>query len=434
MVKEGYKEVRIGPKKELLPCSWEKSKIKDLLKIKSGYAFKSDDYVEDGIFMLRVTNINDNGEIKKGNGETKYLPEEYLKEYKKYQLENNDILLVMVGASTGKIGKVDNDILPAILNQNMWNLKPKSDNLDKSYFYYSILKEINRFLSMKIGSARSYIKKGDFKKFEIPLPPLPEQKKIASILSSVDNSIEKTDEVIEKTKELKKGLMQELLTKGIGHSEFKEVRIGPKKVAIPKEWDLKTLDKIKNEIYAGGTPSRSKDEYFNGEIPWVKSGELNQNFISNIEEKITKKALDNSSAKIVPKNNVLVAMYGATAGQVGYLTQEATTNQAVLAIIPNQDLIDSMFLYYLLSKEMTRIVKQRQQGTGQQNLSKTLITDMDIFVPPLEEQKKIASILSSVDSKIQKEEEYKAKLEQLKKGLMQKLLTGEIRVNTEMEV
>jgi|Wag4MinimDraft_10_1082650.scaffolds.fasta_scaffold00388_2 type I restriction enzyme S subunit len=433
MVKEGYKEVRIGPKKVELPINWETSKIKELLKIKSGYAFKSNDYVEDGVFMVRVTNINDNGEIKKENGETKYLPEEYLEKYKKYQLEDNDILLVMVGASTGKIGKVKSDVLPAILNQNMWNLKPKDDSLDKPYFYYSISKEINRFLSMKIGSARSYIKKGDFKKFEIPLPPLPEQKKIASILSSVDKSIEKTSEIIEETKELKKGLMQELLTKGIGHSEFKEVNINGKTMELPLNWEIKMLTNV-TQINKNNISTSTPEDY---EIEYIDISSIND--IGKIEETAHYNYgnAPSRAKRLVNIDDVIVSTVRPYLKSFSIIKEDkenlvCSTGFAVLT--PKFNMETEYIYYFVWSNHFVNYMKRLMRGTSYPAVNKNDVANTFIPVPPLEEQKKIASILSSVDKKIKKEEEYKAKLERLKKGLMQKLLTGEIRVNTDMEV
>jgi type I restriction enzyme S subunit len=292
----------------------------------------------------------------------------------------------------------------------MWNLKPKRDNLDKSYFYYSILKEINRFLSMKIGSARSYIKKGDFKKFEIPLPTLPEQKKIASILTSVDNSIEKTDEVIEETKELKKGLMQELLTKGIGHSNFKEVRIGVKEYEIPHKWKVKKLEEC-CEINYGKDQSDVEDE--NGEYPILGTGGL----------------IGYAKDYLYDKPSVLIGRKG-TIDEPQYMEVPFWTIDTLFYTSDFKETYSKWLYYYLNYYDLSLL----NEATGVPSLNRNNLYNLDLPYPPLEEQKKIASILSSVDEKIKKEEEYKAKLERLKKGLMQKLLTGEIRVNTDMEV
>lgn len=141
---------------------------------------------------------------------------------------------------------------------------------------------------------------------------------------------------------------------------------------------------------SGGTPLRNKKEYFeNGTIPWLKSGEVAQGFIYKAEEYITEDGLQNSSAKLFPVNSVLVAMYGATAGQVGILKFEATTNQAVCAIYPNEKVIPE-YLYAIL-KQKTQAFVDLSGGGGQPNISQQIIKDFEIPLPPLEIQQQIVN-------------------------------------------
>ena len=254
-----------------------------------------------------------------------------------------------------------------------------------------------------------------------------EKQKIASILSRVDALIELTQKTVEKTERLKRGLMQHLLTRGIGHTTFKKVKwFFGKKIEIPEEWHLQTLDNLNVKSTSGGTPSRKKPKYYNGNIVWIKSGELENNFVNNSEEKITSEALRNSSAKIFPKNTVLVAMYGATIGKTAILVKEGSTNQAICAILPN-NIFHEYFLQQFLVKNRNILVTFGM-GAGQPNINQEIIRNFKYLVPLLSEQTKIASILSGVDAYIQKNQQYKERLEKLKKGLMQKLLTGQIRV------
>jgi len=190
---------------------------------------------------------------------------------------------------------------------------------------------------------------------------------------------------------------------------------------IPKGWQQVRISEI-SDTYAGGTPSRRNKKYYKGKLLWVKSGELNNGLIFDTEEKITNEALNNSSAKIVPKNTVLIAMYGATAGKVGVLKKEGTTNQAVLAVPDSNNKFHYKYIYYLLSKETHRLLAA-SQGTGQPNLSKTLVDNLKVLLPPKKEQQKIAEILSSADEAIQKVDKAIKKTERLKQGLMNKLLT-----------
>ena len=173
-----------------------------------------------------------------------------------------------------------------------------------------------------------------------------------------------------------------------------------KQTLTSKEWKIVKIGDI-SDSYAGGTPSRSKKGFYSGNILWVKSGEVSNRNIIDTEEKITESGLENSSAKKVPVNTVLVAMYGATAGKVGILRKEATTNQAVLAIVNDKSLFDANFLYYLLSSKTNKLVNTTQ-GTGQPNLSKTLIDSLEIILPVnIGEQTAIAKILSTTDEALE---------------------------------
>ena len=156
-------------------------------------------------------------------------------------------------------------------------------------------------------------------------------------------------------------------------------------------WEIKPIGEV-CKTGAGGTPLKSNKEYYEGgQIPWLLSGEVAQGEIFKSENFITQTGLDNSSAKIFPVNTVLVAMYGATAGQVGILRFEAATNQAVCGILPNETFIPEFIYYALLSKKAELISKAA--GNAQPNISQIKIRTTEIPVPPLDEQKRIVGIL-----------------------------------------
>lgn len=184
------------------------------------------------------------------------------------------------------------------------------------------------------------------------------------------------------------------------------------------------------DTYAGGTPSRGRTDYFNGNIPWVSSSEVNLPYIVDTKEKITQLALENSSAKWIPKNSVLVAMYGATAGVVSKVLIDATSNQAVLALVPKKELIDGDFLYYQV-KENKEAILYLAQGSGQPNLSKELIDNFIIRLPnSLPTQRKIAQILSTADVVIEKTQAAIAKYKAIKQGMLHDLFTRGIDLQT----
>lgn len=195
---------------------------------------------------------------------------------------------------------------------------------------------------------------------------------------------------------------------------------------MKNNWEAIAISEI-CDSYAGGTPNRSNPKYYNGEIPWISSGEVNQAYITDTKEKITEEGLRFSSAKWIPNEAILLAMYGATAGQVSKLKIRATSNQAVLALMPYN--ADDYFIYYVLNFIKNRIL-YLAQGSGQPNLSKSLIDKTIINLPPLKQQKKIAKILSTVDKVIEKTESSIAKYQAIKQGLMHDLFTRGIDVNT----
>ena len=160
---------------------------------------------------------------------------------------------------------------------------------------------------------------------------------------------------------------------------------------MKKGWQTKKLGEV-CETGAGGTPLKAKKEYYeNGTIPWLMSGEVSQGEVRSATCFITQKGMENSAAKIFPVNTVLVAMYGATAGQVGILKFEATTNQAVCGILPNNQFIPK-FLFYLLLSKKDDLVAQAT-GNAQPNISQVKIRNTEIPIPPLHEQKRIVGIL-----------------------------------------
>jgi type I restriction enzyme S subunit len=146
---------------------------------------------------------------------------------------------------------------------------------------------------------------------------------------------------------------------------------------------------------SGGTPSRANPSYFGGDIPWVKSGELNDSIITKIEERITRRGLENSNAEIFPSGTLLIALYGATVGKLGILGTHAATNQAVCAIFPSKDIDRDFLRFYLLSRR-SQLVGQ-STGGAQPNISQDIIRKLLVPVPPLSEQQRTAGRLEQAD-------------------------------------
>ena len=412
------KKTEIG----FIPLDWEIEK--DFLKIKSGFGFKLKEYTESGVPLIRIDNVG-YGKITDEN--LCYLPKSYLEKYKNFTLKKGDILLALNRPITNnqlKIGKVNTE--PAILYQRVGCIESINDSflLDFYYFYLQSPIFIKKLSSILVGSDQPYIKSSEFSKIYFPQPPFKEQKKIASILSIVDELIENTDHLINSYTLLKNGLMQTLLTKGIGHTKFKKTEVGE----IPEEWEVKRLNEISIKMQSGGTPLSTIRDYYNGDIPFVKVEDITNSgkYLKSTLTKISILGLKNSSAWIVPINSILYSMY-ASIGFLSINKIEVSTNQAVINIIVNNKIAIIEYIYYQLLFMKNRILKFIDQTT-QKNLNADKVRKFLIPIPKIEEQQKIAFILSAVDNYIDIYKEKRVYLNLLKKGLMQQLLTGKIRV------
>jgi len=418
--KPGCKTTDIGD----IPEEWEVVRLENVLKFtKNGLTYRQ---TKQGKYP--VTRIETISEGVIDTSKLGYLDNLSDKEIKECKLEVGDILFSHIN-SIEHIAKAAIYLgKPEFLihGMNLLLLRPNKEFVDPIFllFYLKYEETRNRFRSWaKKAVNQASINQSELSAFLIPLPPFVEQQKIASILSSVDEDIQKTDEIIQKAQELKKGLMQQLLTKGIGHTKFKQTEIGE----IPEEWEVVRLGDVCTSG-TGGTPSRKKPEYFQGEIPWVKSTEIDFGVISHTEESISSKALKESSAKLYPKGALLVALYGqgVTRGKCALLGIDAAINQACGAF-QSKGKIQLHFAFFWLQANYRRI-RVLSQGSNQANLNLGLVRSIKLPLPPLTEQEKIISILSAIDERIEKERQRKEELEKLKKGLMQDLLTGRVRV------
>jgi type I restriction enzyme S subunit len=196
---------------------------------------------------------------------------------------------------------------------------------------------------------------------------------------------------------------------------------------VPENWLW-----VKSEFVAkwgsGGTPSRNKSEYYNGKIPWLKTGELKDTVIFDSEEKITEEGLKNSSAKLFPKDSVAIAMYGATIGKLGILGIDAATNQACAVGVPSALTNKNFMFYYFLSQRKDLIEKGK--GGAQPNISQTIIKEFPFVLPPLNEQKRIADkverLLGKIEEAKQLIKEVKDTFELRRAAILDKAFRGKL--------
>jgi type I restriction enzyme S subunit len=307
------------------------------------------------------------------------------------------------------------------VNNHAHVLKVMGHTITEWIFYSLVHKNVMPFIK---GGTRSKLNQADLRQIPMPLPPFPEQKKIGEILTTVDDAIEKTDRIIEKTKELKKGLMQKLLTRGIGHKKFKKTEIGE----IPVEWEVVRLKEIANVRYGLGQPPALDD---NG-IPMVRATNIHEGAISKTGLiSVKRDTLPLSRNPFLKNGDIIVVRSGAYTGDIGLITQEWEGAVAGYdLVVTPASRINSMFLTnYLLSNIIQKwYFASLKERSAQPHLNSLQVEETPIALPPITEQEKISEVLSSTNSEMKQEEAQKKYLETLKKSLMQVLLTGRVRV------
>ena len=341
---------------------------------------------------------------------------------KRGQLQNYDVLINKDGANTGKStiyrGSPFSD---AAVNEHLFILRGKKNDLDQVYLHYLLqLSSTKIILEQKItGSAQPGLNSAFVKNFPIEIAPLLEQKKIASILTSVDEVIENTQRQIDKLQELKKATMNELLIKGIGHTEFKDSELG----RIPKSWEVRKLEEIvrfRQGVQVDLELQTSKPS--KGYLPFLRIENYTQgsNDLRYIPE-------ENARNAFVSFEDIVVVRYGATAGFVGRGKSGILANN-LFTVTPLDKSLIKPYLYLLL-KSSFQYFQDVMAGGAMPALNFGMISSLVKSFPPVGEQNTIVDILSSIDLKIVSLEKKLHQTQSLKKSLMQDLLTGKVRVS-----
>ena len=411
-----------------VPEGWVSGKFGDLARVQNGYAFKSSDFSEQGhAAAIRMSNL------KKGRidlSDAKYVPERIVEGLDQFRLSEGDFLFGMSG-SLENYGWVTSDTGVCYLNQRVGCLraKPKSDSLFTAYCYLSetVKREI---VGLAAGAAQLNISGSQLEAIPVPIPPLPEQQKIAAILSSVDDVIEKTRAQIDKLKDLKTGMMQELLTKGIGHTEFKDSPLG----RIPENWAVVPLSEIVQSKVLGTTLRGQGDQnvlllkmgnLLNGEVVYSKREWVS--YSSEIEPLL----LEHGDLLFNTRNTP--ELVGKSANYVGKSNPVTYDNNLLRLRFYNS--MNSFFVGYFLNLP-TSLQSLAQLVSGTTSVAAIYWKDMAsllISVPPKVEQDQIVATIGAISAKIDITTRKIADLRQLKKALMQDLLTGKVRVNVDQK-
>jgi type I restriction enzyme S subunit len=416
-----------------LPREWKELSLEDICIPKGirrgpfGGALKKDIFVPNGYKVYEQKNA-----ISKDLSLGQYfITEEKYNEMEAFQVKENDFLISCSG-TIGKIVQIPNNYKQGIINQALLKLTLNNFVINDTFFKYQF--ESDKIQSLIVdntqgGAMPNLVGMSIFKNTKFIIPPLQEQNKIADILSTVDKKIAFVEENINATEELKKGLMQKLLTEGIGHTEFKNSELG----RIPESWEIKTIDsiaKISGRIgYRGYTVADIVKEG-EGAITLSPSNIINNKInFKNCTFISFFKYEESPEIKIYNGDILLVktgSTYGKTAIVMG-LNEKATLNPQIVVL--KNIKMNNLYLSYLMSSRIIQNqISQTIAGGAIPTLSQKNIEKYKFPLPLLEEQKQIAEILLTVDNKLENLKEKKQSFEELKKGLMQKLLTGEVRV------
>jgi type I restriction enzyme S subunit len=358
---------------------------------------------------IRITDIDDNSHKLIEKSLTS--PNTNLEDISDYQLKENDLLLARTGASVGKSYLYDNTDGKAFFAGFLIRVKLNKKFDENFVFQNTLTNKYQQFV--KVTSQRSGqpgINAKEYSMFKINVPKyFDEQKQIGNLLKKLDNTFELQQDKISLYVQLKEKILCGIFpSNGYSESQIQFTK-------FHDEWKERKLEDVCT-TYSGGTPKVNNNDFYNGHIPFIRSAEINK---CKTELFITKLGLDNSSAKLVKKGDILYALYGATSGTVGISKINGAINQAILAIHPQKE-YDSEYIAQWLKLNKQKIVRTYLQG-GQGNLSASIIKKISIPFPSKEQQVAIGKLLSNLDRNISEYKERMNELISLKKFLLQRL-------------
>lgn len=320
--------------------------------------------------------------------------------YSQFNHKEKELLMTCRGATCGTINISE---AYSWINGNAMVIHPKSNCI--SIYFLRYLFNASDLSSIITGAAQPQITRSTLSNFPIPVPPLPVQARIVDELDCLQGILSKKRQQLAE---------YHSLAQAIFHQMFGDP------VVNEKGWEVKRLGEV-CDTHSGGTPNKSHREYYEGgNIPWLRSGEVAQLYIKNCELYITPEGLNNSSALLFPQDTVVIAMYGATAGQVGILKKEMTTNQAVCGIFPTPTFVPEFLYYTFLCIKQDLVSKAI--GNAQPNISQTTIRNTLLPIPPLPLQQSFANRIAVINNQCENLNKSIHEMETLLATRMDKLL------------
>lgn len=401
-----FKQTEIG----LIPSDWEVKTIGDFTNVVTGATpnTKISEFWGGNIRWMNSGELN----LKRVHEVAGRITELGYESASTFMLPPYCVLIGLAGQGKTR-GTAAINYVPLCTNQSIAAFTP-NDKFDSFFLYFFMDSQYENLRRISSGDGgRGGLSKGLLEDYKVIFPPLPEQRKIAEVLSDFDELIDSLSALIAKKENIKQGAMQELLTARRRLPGFTD------------PWVEKPLGEV-TAMQSGGTPLSSNNEYYNGTIPFLSIGDMTaQNkWINYTANHISESGLLNSSARMCAKGTLLYAMY-ASLGKCSIANIDLAISQAVLGIDCKN--IERDFLYYYLCFIEGKVVKMGQTGT-QSNLSKQIVQEFIVPIPTPSEQRAIAAILSDMDSEISALKVERDKYLSLKQGAMQQLLCGKIRL------
>lgn len=331
-----------------------------------------------------------------------------------YKLKAGDFLISNRQIVHGACGIVPSNLEGSIVSGEYTVLNPKNGTSLEwlRHFSHTLFFQQSCFhSSIGVDVEKMVFKLDRWLKTPVNVPPPAEQNKIAEILGCWDKAINLVGSLIEEKTRLKNELAKRFFSI-VGGEKVRRVNLGQ----IAK-------------LTAGGTPSTSIPEYWNGNVPWMSSGEVHKKRVRNVDGRISEEGLKNSSAKLVPAGTVLIALagQGKTRGTVAIAETELSTNQSVAAVLPNRNEVIPDYLFHNLDSRYVEL-RNLSMGQGRAGLNLTILESIVIFLPEKKEQESVVAVLNCIDTNITLLNQLQSALSEQKLGLMQQLLTGKKRV------
>ena len=359
----------------------ERIRLGDACDILNGFAFKSDKYVEDGIRIIRIANVQ-KGYIEE-NAPAFYPIDSVGLE--KYMLEEGDLLMSLTG-NVGRVALLQKEMLPAALNQRVACLRLKVDRITKGFLFHILNSDFfeQQCVQASNGVAQKNISTEWLKDYEIPLYAIEEQLKITDILDKVRRIIISRNDELSALDDLIKARFVEMFGDAV-HND--------------KGWKTDAVKNLCKEIYGGGTPSKSHPEYYEeGDVPWVSSKDMKTDILTDSQIKINQLGVENSTAKMVPVNSVIMVIRSGILKHtlpVAINAVPITVNQDLKVFIPNERIIARFLAVQFKMHEQDILTGVR--AVTADNIEFNSLKQRELIVPPIELQQEYVSFLEQVD-------------------------------------